>query len=128
MLAINLPEIVQEVRNAFESYEKALMHNDVDSLIQKFWQHPEAIRFGASENLYGFDQIASFRQKRTPPPQRELFNTHITTIGNDVAVASTEYINAKGERGRQMQTWVRTDMGWRIAAAHISFLPPQTSA
>ena len=27
---------------------------------------------------------------------------------------------ASGQRGRQMQTWVRCPEGWRIAAAHVS--------
>jgi hypothetical protein len=128
MLAINLPDTLQEVTKAFNCYEQALMQNDVEVLIGKFWQNPNAVRFGATENLYGFDQIVQFRQNRTPPSQRLLTNTQITTFGNDIAIATTEYFNTQGDHGRQMQTWVRTDSGWRIAAAHISLLPPQKSA
>jgi hypothetical protein len=27
-----------------------------------------------------------------------------------------------GRRGRQSQTWVRTDAGWKVVAAHVSLL------
>ena len=29
---------------------------------------------------------------------------------------------APGRVGRQMQTWVRTPGGWRVAAAHVSII------
>jgi hypothetical protein len=28
----------------------------------------------------------------------------------------------RGPVGRQSQTWVRTDQGWKIVSAHVSFL------
>jgi len=31
---------------------------------------------------------------------------------------------ASGDCGRQLQTWARTDEGWRIVAAHVSLLTP----
>ncbi|HEY3300919.1 MAG TPA: oxalurate catabolism protein HpxZ [Methylophilaceae bacterium] len=123
MLAINLPEVISQVRLAFETYEKNLTENNVDALINSFWRHPNAVRFGANENLYGWQEILNFRQQRTPPAQRELMHTIITTYGDEYANVSTEFKNAKGEVGRQMQSWIRTQEGWRIAAAHISLLP-----
>ena len=48
----------------------------------------------------------------------------ITTYGRDFATASTEYRRKEsGRRGRQSQTWLRTEDGWRVVAAHVSLLP-----
>lgn len=124
-MEINHPKVLQELTAAFNAYEDALMSNDVEALINIFWQAPQAVRFGANENLYGWDQIVNFRQNRTPPPKRTLFNTVITTFGHEYANTSTEFVRQDGS-GRQSQSWILTDDGWRIAAAHISFTPNPT--
>ena len=50
-------------------------------------------------------------------------HTVITTYGADVATASTEFQRVGAARmGRQSQTWIRTDDGWKIAAAHVSMM------
>ena len=44
-------------------------------------------------------------------------------FGRDFATANTEFIPFGSERiGRQSQTWVRTERGWKIVSAHVSFL------
>ena len=55
---------------------------------------------------------------------RTLSKTVITTYGRDCAVASTLFHRASvpGKIGRQMQTWVRFPEGWRVVAAHVSFI------
>lgn len=121
-MQVNIPEVLAEVTTAFNEYETALMSNDVDALINKFWRDPSAVRYGATETLYGWDAIVNFRQNRKPPPPRTLFNTVITSFGTDYANISTEFRRDDGT-GRQSQSWIRTADGWRIAAAHISFLP-----
>src|SRR6202020_860194 len=63
---IDLPEVVAEVRAAFDRYEKALGDNDVDTLDALFWKNPRTIRYGGAENLYGHDEIAAFRAARSP--------------------------------------------------------------
>ena len=63
---IDLPEVVAEVRAAFDRYEKALGDNDVDTLDALFWKNPRTIRYGGTENLYGHDEIAAFRAARSP--------------------------------------------------------------
>ena len=51
--------------------------------------------------------------------------TVITTFGRDFAVASTLFQREGGNKlGRQMQTWVRFDEGWRVVAAHVSLIDP----
>ena len=123
MPEIDIPEIVAEMRAAFERYEKALVGNDVATLNALFWKDARVLRFGLAESLYGHEAIAGFRAARsTVDLDRDLFNTVITTFGRDLATANTEYRRkSSGKVGRQSQTWVRFPEGWRIVAAHVSF-------
>ena len=124
-MKIDRPEVVAEVREAFERYEKALVSNDVTVLDETFRDDPRTIRYGATEILYGFAEIAAFRAARSPAGlARTLSRTVITTYGRDFAVASTlfERASAPGKIGRQMQTWVRFPEGWRVVAAHVSLV------
>ena len=122
---IDLPEIVGEVRAAFERYERALVSNDVGTLDALFRDDPRTIRYGATENLYGYDEIKAFRAARSPIGlARTLSKTVITTYGRDYAVASTLYHRgtARGKIGRQTQTWVRCQDGWRVVVGHVSVI------
>ncbi len=124
MLTIKLPEIVAEVTVAFGLYEQALVTNDVEALDELFWRSPHTLRYGVGENLYGWEQIASFRAGRSPAGlARTLQNTVITTYGRDYATANTEFRRPTTPKlGRQSQTWVRLPEGWRIVAAHVSLM------
>ncbi|MCK9909146.1 oxalurate catabolism protein HpxZ [Microbacteriaceae bacterium K1510] len=125
MMEIDLPEVVAEVKAAFDAYEKALVTNDVEALDASFRKDPRTIRYGATENLYGYAEIAAFRAARSPVALgRTLSKTVITTYGRDFAVASTLYErpSAPGRIGRQMQTWVKFPEGWRVVAAHVSLM------
>ncbi|HEY9880815.1 MAG TPA: oxalurate catabolism protein HpxZ [Leptolyngbyaceae cyanobacterium] len=123
-MEINLPEVLAEVKAAFERYEMALVNNDVAVLDELFWHSAHTVRYGATENLVGYDAIAAFRANRPNLDlQRTLSNTVITTYGRDFATANTEFVkSASGKTGRQSQTWLRTDQGWRVVSAHVSFL------
>lgn len=119
---INLPNVRAEVLAAFERYENALMLNDVQVLDELFWKSEHTLRYGITENLYGYDEISKFRANRSDPHlQRRLINTVITTYGEGFATANTEFVR-DNIRGRQSQTWIRTSGGWRIVAAHVSLL------
>jgi hypothetical protein len=75
--------------------------------------------------LYGIGEIGAFRNARSPIGlARRLSRTVITTYGRDFATASTlfERDTVPGMIGRQMQSWVRMAVGWRIAAAHVSMI------
>lgn len=124
MMDINLPEVLAEVTEAFERYEMALVGNDVAVLDELFWNSPHTLRYGATENLYGYAQIKAFRAARPAAGlARTLGKTVITTYGRDFATANTEFHRAGSDRtGRQSQTWVRTPAGWRVVAAHVSLL------
>ena len=121
-LAIDLPDVVAEVRAAHERYERALVSNDDAILGASFRNDPRTVRYGNAENLYGYAEIEAYRAASSGPGPRRLARTVITTYGRDFAVASTlSYRNAApGKVGRQMQTWVRFPDGWKIVAAHVS--------
>jgi hypothetical protein len=124
-MEIDLPEVVAQVRAAFERYEQALVTNDVAALDAMFHDDPRTIRYGGAENLYGFREIEAFRAARSPAGlARTIAKTVITTYGHDFAVASTLFRRAStpGKVGRQMQTWVRFPEGWRVVAAHVSLI------
>ncbi len=126
-MEIDLPDVVAEVTAEFQKYEKALVSNDVGTLDAIFRDDPRTIRYGATENLYGFSEIMAFRAARSPVALgRTLSKTVITTYGRDFAVAATLYQrpSAPGRIGRQMQTWVRFPEGWRVVAAHVSLMEP----
>ncbi|MCL1470081.1 oxalurate catabolism protein HpxZ [Argonema antarcticum] len=122
---INIPDVVAEVTAAFQRYEKALIDNDIAVLDELFWQSPQTVRFGVGENLYGYDAIATFRSNRSAANlERVLINTVITTYGRDFATVNTEFKRppSSDRIGRQSQTWMRTEKGWRVVSAHVSLL------
>jgi hypothetical protein len=124
-MEIDLPELVEEGRAAFERYERALVGNDVEALGSLFHEDPRTIRYGGGENLYGYAEIAAFRAARSPVGlMRTLSKTVITTYGRDFAVASTVFhrTTSPGKVGRQMQSWVKFADRWRVVAAHVSVI------
>lgn len=125
-MEVNLPEVLAEVEAAFARYEAALVGNDVAVLDELFWDSPHTIRYGPGESLYGRDEILAFRQARPSAGlDRQLARTVITTFGQDLATANTEFHRPGVDRvGRQSQTWVRMAEGWRVVAAHVSFRDP----
>jgi hypothetical protein len=124
MTDINLPAVLAEVEAAFAEYERALVTNDVPVLDRLFWDSPHTLRYGAGENLYGYDAIRAFRQGRPAVNlEREITARAITTFGQDFAVANVEFRRAGSDRtGRQSQTWARLPEGWRVVSAHVSLM------
>ena len=125
MLEVDLPDVLAELTAAFDRYERALTGNDIAALNELFWESPQTLRYGAraSELLYGHAEIAAFRIRRGPIDQRRtLRNRRITTFGRDFGDANVEFVPAGSDAvGRQSQTWVRTEQGWKIVSAHVSF-------
>jgi Protein of unknown function (DUF3225) len=124
MLQINIPEVLAEVTVAFERYEDALVHNKVEVLDELFWNSPRTLRYGATENLYGYDAIRAFRAARPATGlARSLLRVEITSYGDSFATANCEFQREGGAKpGRQSQTWMKTSHGWRVVAAHVSLL------
>jgi Protein of unknown function (DUF3225) len=124
-MEIDTPDVVAEVQGAFDRYEHALVSNDVETLDTLFRNDPRTVRFGGTENLFGYEQIKAFRAARSSAGlARTLTNTVVTTYGRDFAIASTLFHRATmpGKVGRQMQTWVRFPDGWFVVAAHVSVI------
>lgn len=124
-LEINRPEVLAEVDAAFARYEDALANNRVEVLDELFWPSSRTLRYGATENLVGIDAIRAFRAARSPAGlARRLRNTVVTTYGRDFATTMTEFQREGDPRvGRQSQSWARFEDGWRVVAAHVSYLP-----
>jgi len=120
---VNDPRIVAEVRDVFERYERALVANDIDTLVDLFRDAPETTRYGIDDVQHGHEEIAAFRRaaaQATLP--RRLVDTVITTFSDDVAVVDTQFVpDGTTAVGRQSQTWLRTAAGWRVVSAHVSW-------
>ena len=123
-MIINDPATLAEVAALVDAYETALMTNDVAALDGAFWASPHTVRLGVAENLWGFDEIAAFRVGRAGgSPPRTRLRTEITTFGSDFAIANVLFQrDDTGRLGRQSQTWVRVEDGWKIASAHVSLM------
>jgi len=124
---INLPDVVAELRELYPRYEQALVSNDVDTLVAMFWFAPEVMRFGATENLYGQEELEAFRKSRPAANlARTVTRLEIVSFGRDFGSITLEFERDAANgivRGRQSQVWVRFPQGWRIVSAHVSLLP-----
>lgn len=124
----NLPHVLAELRHAFDVYENALVHNKVDVLDALFWNNPHTLRYGAKENLNGYDDIKAFRAARPSAGlNRDILDCRIVTFGSHMGVANITFSRAGEARvGRQSQTWVKFDEafadGWRVVSAHVSWM------
>jgi hypothetical protein len=125
-LAANIPEVVEEVRRAFERYERALAEGDVAVLDETFWNSPHTIRYARDRQGYGFAEIHAHRvaQPSGLAVRGTRVRLEILTLGNDFATVNLEYRNQGSDRtGRQSQTWVRfPGHGWKVVAAHVSMM------
>ena len=122
---INRDEVINELKKLFKEYEKALIENDVPALQQFFWPSPFALRFGATEELHGNQEIDSFRKNRVINfSNRTTVRSDIVAIGQSLGVATLEFtvmVRNEKRHGRQTQVWVHfADLGWRIISAHVS--------
>jgi hypothetical protein len=121
-MEINHPQTLAEVTRQFERYQQAIIDNEVAVLNELFWNNTLTLRYGIGENLYGHAAIAAFRGARDPASAvRVVGKTIVTTYGRDAATTNCEF--SRGNRkGRQSQSWIRMPEGWRIVAAHVSYL------
>jgi hypothetical protein len=121
-LALNTPDVVAEVRAAFERYENALVTNDLVVMAELFSDAPEIVRFGINDYERGPEELAKWRAAQPPHrPGRSLADLTITTYGTTTAVVTTLFTYpGRPLVGRQSQTWVCGENGWRIVHAHVS--------
>ncbi|ARE83610.1 conserved hypothetical protein [Roseovarius sp. EC-HK134] len=124
---INRPEVHAEVTEVFYRYETALVTNDVETLDALFWSSDHTIRLGASENLFGQDEILAFRKARPGVGlARSLLRVVVTTFGDDCATTNAIFTRAgwpASRTGRQSQTLIKLpEVGWQIVSAHVSIV------
>lgn len=122
MRAFDAQGVRSEVRAAFDSYEEALMANDVEALVGFFRDDAGTVRMTDESGHYGLVQIAAFRRGRDATDiARDFLRVDIVALSEEIAVATAEYRRCgSGRRGAQTQVWIRLPEGWRIAAAHVS--------
>ncbi len=122
---LDRPEVVADVRAAFDRYERALVDGDVAVLTELFWDDPRCVRFGVADRQQGPAEIAAWRRAHPSVPHgRILCDTRVLAFDDRTAVVTTLFGYPGGAvEGRQSQTWVRLPEGWRIMAAHVSELP-----
>ncbi|GEL02983.1 hypothetical protein SSA02_21460 [Swaminathania salitolerans] len=89
-----------------------------------FSASPSTIRLGATENLFGPDEIAAFRRARKGgAPRRTRLRREIVALGPDAGCVTIIFrTEPDGRTGRQTQSWIREGESWRILVAHVSFL------
>ena len=124
-MEINNPKIVAEVTEAFMTYEKAVLANDVEMMNELFWNDEKTLRYGPNGTLVSHAALSAFRRSRDIGAwERTLKDTYIVTFGRDFAVANTESTRSTADGiNRQSQAWVRMPEGWRIVSAHVSEKP-----
>lgn len=121
-MEINHPQTLAEVTRQFDRYQQAIVDNDIAVLNELFWNSKFTLRYGIGENLYGHAEIASYRGERDPKSMaRAVGKTVVTSYGRDAATTNIEFSRA-GRTGRQSQAWIRMPEGWRIVAAHVSYM------
>ena len=121
-MKINDPQVLAEVSAAFQRYQTAIIENDLAVLNELFWDDPLTLRYGIGENLYGHAAIAGYRSARDPASLARVETKRVvTTYGEDYATTNIEFTR-QGKLGRQSQAWARMPEGWRIVAAHVSYL------
>ncbi len=127
MPEINDRTLVAEITALYMEYEQALCSNDIETMDRLFWDSTEVIRLGATENLYGIEEIRAFRQGRPAVNlEREILKLKVVTFDQDTASVVLEFkrvINDVDRYGRQSQMWRKFPEGWKIVFAHVSFLP-----
>ena len=121
-MQINQPQTLAEVTRQFDRYQQAIIDNDIAVLNELFWNNALTLRYGTGENLYGHAEIAAYRGARDAKSvARVVGKTVVTSYGHDAATTNIEFMRA-GRKGRQSQSWIRLPEGWRIVAAHVSYM------
>ena len=127
MSGINGQVISQNLSDAVERYEKALMENDVQTLSQFFSSDPDGIPVSRVDNdglLSGKAEISDFRSRRGSTPTRSLKARTYRMLSRDAAVVVSEFDKSSGGVVIQTQVWERFEEQWEIVSAHLTYPTP----
>ncbi|MEX0153704.1 AtzH-like domain-containing protein [Microbacterium sp. LMI1-1-1.1] len=129
------PSLPDDLKAAFDAYERAIIANDLDALDASFAPGTDTLRGDAAGLLVGHDAISGFRSLRGGVPPREISEIHYRPLSTaavggpssdgDVALLVSVSRFHGGGRGLQTQVWKRIDGHWLITAAHVT---PRTPA
>ena len=122
MTVRTLVGVEAELRSCFDAYEAALVAGDVAAMNGWFIDDPRLVRFGVVEEQWGGDAVRAWRASAAPVPAgRTLSATDVVVWTPELAVVTTLFrYPGSAQVGRQSQTWLCTDVGWRIIHAHVS--------
>jgi ketosteroid isomerase-like protein len=113
-----------QVLACFTAYEEALCEGDVAAMDSWFADDTRTIRFGIAEEHWGAEDVRRWRRLAPRVPEgRRLVDTRVDLWAGNLAVVTTLFrypASASAQVGRQSQTWLLTDAGWRIIHAHVS--------
>jgi len=114
--------VEHEVLACFTAYEEALSSGDVATMDLWFADDNRTVRFGIAEEQWGAEEVRRWRSTAPGVPAgRRLSKTRVDLWSDDLAVVTTLFrYPGTVSVGRQSQTWMRTDAGWRIVHAHVS--------
>ncbi|PWD52576.1 DUF3225 domain-containing protein [Serinibacter arcticus] len=109
-----------DLREAVEAYERAVVSNDLDALGAAFAPGAATMRADGAGLLVGHDAISAFRSTRGGVPERVIERIEHRPLGPDTAlvVGLSRYVH--GGTGVQTQVWQRLDGRWLITAAHVT--------
>lgn len=113
-------ELPDDLRAAFERYERAVLANDLRVLDDMFAPGPETIRGDAAALLVGHDDISAFRGARGGVPTRTIERLEYRPLAEGLALIVAVSRYAKGGTGLQTQLWRLIDDEWLIVAAHVT--------
>lgn len=115
---------VAEVAAISDAYEAALKRNDIEAMNAVFWNDQRVLRFGLADMQRGFDEIVAWRATARPVnPNRVILSRDVTALAPGVVAVDIVFDDGDPTVvGRQSQTWVRLDTGWKIARAHVSLI------
>jgi ketosteroid isomerase-like protein len=115
-------DLEHEVLACFTAYERALSAGDLAAMDAWFADDPRTVRFGIADEQRGAEEVRRWRGTAPRVPAgRRLSKTRVDLWSEDLAVVTTLFrYPSSVSVGRQTQTWLRTDAGWRIIHAHVS--------
>jgi len=108
-----------------DEYEAALVRNDLAAMNDVFWRSADVLRFGIADMQSGYDEVVAWRAVAVPvPASRTIIERTVLEIAAGVVAVDLTFRNgAEPFIGRQSQTWVEHESGWRIVRAHVSVIP-----
>lgn len=120
MSAAGADSIPDDLRAAFDRYERAILANDVDVLDEMFAPGPQTLRGDGAGLLVGHEAISAFRGVRGGVPPREIERIEYRPLADGVALLVSVSRYRGGGTGLQTQLWQRIDGRWLITAAHVT--------